>query len=69
MKNKTKNIVKNKSWTARVQKVYASLEELKNYDSIYGVARRCGYSDCERFWADNPKIGGSVNPSDFGLVE
>jgi len=66
MKNKAK-----KSWTATVQKVYHSMEELEHYDSIYNIAQRCGYDkgDIESLWFDNPKIGGGTNPADFGLAE
>jgi hypothetical protein len=58
-----------KTWKSTVQNSYTSLEELKAYDEMYNVAERCGYSDCESFWNENPMIGGSVNPAGFGLVK
>jgi hypothetical protein len=57
------------SWKARVQEVYSSKEELEDYDSIYCIAERCGYRDAGKLWRDNPMIGGSVNPADFGLAK
>jgi hypothetical protein len=55
------------TWKAKVKDVYASLEELASYDSIYGIARRCGFEACEDMWAANPLIGGSTDPKAFGL--
>lgn len=58
-----------KKWKAKVKSIYSSLEDLKQYDQIYGIAARCGYDNCADLWNDNPKIQGSVNPGDFGLAD
>ena len=58
-----------KLWKAHVQKVYCSLEELEQYDAIYGIVKRCGYKSARKLWNDNPKIQGSVNPADFGICK
>jgi hypothetical protein len=58
-----------KTWKARVRKTYSSLEDLRNHNRIYGVVKRCGYRSAKKLWEDNPIIGGSVNPADFGLVK
>jgi hypothetical protein len=60
--------MKRQTWTDRVRNVYSSLEDLQAYDEIYDIANRCGYQDPESLWDDNPLIGGSVNPRDFGLA-
>ena len=60
---------KNQTWNDRVRKVYSSLNELKNYDEIYGIVKRCGYKSAESLWNRNPTIGGSVNPADFGIAK
>jgi hypothetical protein len=58
-----------KTWQMFVQQSYSSLEELKTYDEIYGIAKRCEYSSAEALWTANPMIGGSTNPSDFGVIQ
>jgi len=60
--------MKNQSWKDRVKKVYSSLDELINYNNIYGVVKRCGFRSAKTMWNKNPFIGGSVNPKDFGLA-
>jgi hypothetical protein len=60
---------KNQTWKDTVQNVYSSIDELESYDSIYGIAKRCGYDSYWKLWEDNPMIGGSTNPADFGLAE
>lgn len=57
-----------KTWRNRVQEVYSSLEELESYEEHYGVAARCGFQNASTMWLENPVIGGSTNPADFGLV-
>lgn len=57
-----------KTWKLPVRKVYSSLKELKTYNDMYNVAKKCGYRSCKKLWEDNPIIGGSVNPADFGRV-
>lgn len=56
------------SWTDRVQDVYFDLEELEANDELYDIVRRCGFESALELWAENPFIGGSVNPEDFGLA-
>lgn len=58
-----------KTWKKRVREVYYSLEELKGYNDIYNIAKRCGYDSCKKLWNENPVIGRSVDPKDFGLVK
>ncbi len=53
----------------RVQELYTSLEDLENYDEIYGIVKRCGYENATQLWNDNPMIGGSSNPKDFGIAK
>ena len=57
-----------KTWRGRVRKMYRTLDELKAYDEVYSIVRRCGYKSAETLWKANPMIGGRVNPEDFGLV-
>lgn len=57
-----------KTWFNTVQKNYESLEELKAYDESFSIVARCGFESAEEMWKKNPVIGGSVNPSDFGIV-
>ena len=58
-----------KTWTASVRNTYETVSELRAYNRIYGIARRCGYRSCAALWRDNPVIGGSVEPADFGRVK
>lgn len=62
-------ITGSKLWVKRVQEAYSSLENLKDYNSIYLIATRCGYDSVEKLWNDNPIIQGSTNPRDFGLYK
>lgn len=59
---------KRQTWQMRVRKSYGTLAELRAYDSIYGIAKRCGFQSAIALWRANPLIGGSTNPSDFGLA-
>lgn len=59
-------------WHSKVQDNYSSLEELCEYDEIYGILERINqsggsYETCEDLWNDNPEIQGSTDPKDFGL--
>ena len=60
---------KKPTWQARVQETYSSLEELRSYNRIYDIVKRCGYRSVKKLWEDNPVIGGSVNPEDFGFIK
>jgi len=57
------------TWKMRVRNAYDSFEELKIYNEVYNIASRCGYTSCEEMWEENPIIGGSIHPEDFGLVK
>jgi len=70
-----------KTWKARVQEIYYNLDELDRFDQMYGIVARCTiavhhgrriryvpYASAEDLWCDNPMIGGSTNPADFGVV-
>lgn len=61
--------MKRQTWQRTVRENYETLEELRAYDSIYKVAKRCGFPSAKALWDANPVIGGSSNPSDFGLAE
>lgn len=56
------------TWQAKVRNVYSSLAELRAYNRVYGVARRCGFRSAVALWRANPRIGGSTNPAAFGLA-
>lgn len=58
-----------KTWKARLRKVYSSLEDLKAYDRVYGIAYRLGFTSAEDAWKVNPVIGGSVHPEDCKVVK
>ena len=58
-----------KTWKDKIRNVYSSLDNLREWDRVYGIAKRCGYSSCQKLWDDNPTIGGSTNPSDFGIMK
>lgn len=56
-------------WQCKIQKNYTSLEELKEYDSDYNIAKRLGYDSIYELWEENPTIQGSTNPSDLRVVK
>ena len=55
-------------WRAPLREVYASLRELRAYNSTFGIVRRLGYRSARAAWEANPTIEGSVNPSDLRNV-
>lgn len=57
-----------KTWIAKLQANYASESERTSYAETYGLASRIGYQTPAAAWRDNPLIGGSTEPGDFGLV-
>lgn len=59
---------KRQTWKARVRETYSTIEELRSYDRTYGIVKRCGYRSARKLWNDNPLIGGSVYPQDFGIT-
>lgn len=66
---KRKGITGMKLWHYRVQENYSTLEELKSYDELYDIAKRCGFDSCEELWESNPMLQGSVHPADFGIAK
>lgn len=58
-----------KTWITRLQSNYKSLEDWRDYNQTYGLARKLGFVDALEAWHANPHIGGSTNPEDFGLVK
>ena len=56
------------TWKMRVRKSYGTLESLRAYDSVYGIAKRCGFRSAIALWRANPMIGGSSNPAAFGIA-
>jgi hypothetical protein len=57
-----------KTWIDHIQNSYVDLDDFRAYDDLYGLAKRCGYHSARTLWNDNPIIGGSVNPKDFGIA-
>lgn len=57
-------------WRARLRTNYEnSYETFEQFDGIYNIAHRLGYSSRSAAWNANPVIEGSVNPSDFRKVQ
>ena len=65
--NKRKSI--NENWQMCVQDNYDSLEELTEYDEVYNIVKRLGYSDVETLWNENPVISGGTDPADLKVVK
>lgn len=59
----------NETWKAKVQDNYETLEELQEYDEIYGIAKRLGYNSAEELWNANPVISGSTDPKDLKVIK
>jgi len=59
---------KPQSWRMRVRQNWCSLEELREYDRMYGLAARCGFASADAMWAADPWVGGAVDPAAFGLA-
>ena len=55
-------------WKDTIQNVYESLEELQQYNEIYGVAQRLGFDSVEELWEKNPMVQGSTDPKDYKLA-
>jgi hypothetical protein len=68
MIGKTAGWIKTANWVMHVQESYPSLEDLEDYDSVYNIAKRCGFNSAKDLWDADPIIKGSVNPKDFGLA-
>lgn len=67
--SKESNKNKTALWKDRLQNVYLSLEEFKEYDRIYGLVERLGFESTEEAWEANPMIQGSVDPADYKVVK
>lgn len=52
-----------------LQKNYDSFEEFDNYDDIYKLAHRLGFTSAREAWDANPFIQWSVDPRDFKCVD
>ena len=55
-------------WKDKLQNVYESLEEFKQYDEMYGLIERLGFDNAEEAWEANPMIQGTVYPEDYKVV-
>ena len=55
-------------WIGKLQKQYQNFEEFERYSETYGLATRLGFASAKEAWDANPKIQGSVNPSDYKIV-
>jgi uroporphyrinogen-III decarboxylase len=58
-----------KTWKNKLQSEYGNFETFKDYSDVYGVCHRLGFNNAQEAWDNNPMIGGSVNPCDFGIVK
>jgi hypothetical protein len=54
-------------WQAKLHSIYSNYREFCSYDSMYGIAKRLGFSDPKIAWETNPRIQGSVNPEDLQI--
>jgi len=57
-----------KTWIGKLQESYANFQDYLSFDRMYSLTERMGYIDPIVVWELNPIIGGSVNPSDFGVA-
>ncbi len=57
-----------RGWQDKLQNVYTSLTEFRQWNALYGLAQRLGYRSALAAWRDNPTVRGSVLPSDYCRV-
>lgn len=57
-----------KSWISLLRNEYNDFDEFERYDSLWDLASRLGYSNPKDAWNENPLVGGSTNPEDYGIV-
>jgi len=55
-------------WQERLQKVYGSLQSFRQWNSLYGIAKRLGFRSAVSAWRANPVVRGSVSPTDLEVV-
>lgn len=58
-----------KTWIQRLRSNYSTIGEFADYCDKYGLLERMGYKLVSDAWRDNPHVGGSTNPDDFGVVK
>jgi hypothetical protein len=56
-------------WQDKLQNVYGSLDEFRDFASTWGLHKRLGFASPKDAWEANPVIQGSTNPMDFRCVE
>lgn len=56
-------------WQDKLQNVYGSLDEFRDFASTWGVHKRLGFASPKDAWEANPVIQGSTNPIDYRCVE
>lgn len=56
-----------KTWVKFLRDNYANFEEWYRYSNSFGLAKRLGKGS-RALWRENPLIGGSTDPLDFGRV-
>lgn len=56
-------------YSVRLRDNYASFDRWAYCSDIYGLAHRLGYENALDAWRDNPRICGSVIPSDFNTTK
>jgi len=57
-----------KGWQGHLRENYASFNEFEYFSEQNGLHARLGYKTALAAWHNNPKIQGSVNPSDYRRV-
>ena len=57
-----------KSWINTLNNNYVNFQNFVEYSNIFNVHERLGYETPLEAWGDNPIIGGSTNPDDFGVA-
>lgn len=55
-------------WRARLREIYATVEQLEDWDRNYGLLERLKFTTAEEAWNANPIIEGGTDPADYGVV-
>ena len=56
-------------WWGKLRDGYKDFEDFEAHDEIYGLSSRLGLGDADTTWHANPWIKGSVEPSDYSIME
>lgn len=52
-----------------LQHIYENFDEFKNYSETYGLHKRLGFRSAKAAWDANPRVGHTVEPSDYAIVK